>query len=90
VKSLLFQKDQTPFIEPTGCGALPCRVEVPVTIRREGRLYRFVLRDKVVPEDPYVNLVKAIAFAIQTNEPYSGNLPSRAVKDFMVRNNVII
>ena len=90
MKSLLFQSGQTPFIEPEGCGAIPCRTEVPINIRRGGRLYQFVLRDKVVPEDSYVNLVKAIAFAIQTNEPYSGKLPARSVKDFMVRNNVII
>lgn len=90
MKSLLFQPGQTPFIEPTGCGAIPCRTEVPLSILRDGRIYEFILRDKIVPEDPYVNLVKAISFAIQENEPYSGTLPGRALKDFMVKSNIII
>ena len=90
MKSLLFQEGETPLIEPAGCGAIPCRNEVPINIRKDGRVYRFVLRDRVVPEDSYVPLVKAIAFAIQQNEPYAGTPPSRSVKDFMVRNNVVI
>ena len=90
MKSLLFQEGQTPLIEPDGCGAIPCRTEVPINIRRGGRMYRFVLRDRVVPEDSYLTLVKAIGFAIQTGEPFAGKLPPRPVKDFMVKNNVII
>lgn len=90
MKSLLFQAGETPFIEPENCGAIPCRNEVPINIRKDGRLYKFILRDRVVPEDAYVPLVKAIAFAIQQNEPYAGTSPSRSVKDFLVRNNVVI
>ncbi len=90
MKSLLFQEGETPLIEPEGCGAIPCRNEVSINIRKDGRLYQFVLRDRVVPEDAYIPLVKAIAFAIQQGEPYAGTSPNRAVKDFLVRNNVVI
>jgi hypothetical protein len=90
MKSLLFQEGATPFSQPSGCGGIPCRNEVPVTIRKNGRLYKFVLRDQVVPEDAYLPLVKAIAFAIQQNEPYAGKFPERSVRDFMVKNNVVI
>lgn len=90
MKSLLFQTGTSPFIEPAQCGAIPCRNEVPINIRKDGRVYKFVLRDKVVPEDPYLTLVKALAFAIQMNEPYSGQSPERSIKDFMVKNNVVI
>lgn len=90
MKSLLFQPGMTPLIEPSKCGAIPCRSEVPINLRKDGRLYQFVLRDKVVPEDAYIPLVKAIAFSIQQNEPYAGQSPKRSVKDFLVKSNVVI
>ena len=90
MRSLLFQPGQTPLIEPTTCGAIPCRNEVPINIKKDGRMYRFILRDKVVPEDAYIPLIKAVAFAIQQNEPYSGQSPKSSIKDFLVKNNVVI
>ena len=90
MKSLLFQPGTTPVTEPSGCGAIPCRTEVPITIRKDGRSYKFVLREQVVPEDAYLPMVKGIAFAIQENEPYAGKFPERSVRDFLVKNNVVI
>lgn len=89
-KSLLFADPPVlPYSVPPGCG--PCdRNEVPITVRKNGRLYRFVLRDKITIEDPYLVLVKAAAFAIQQAEPYSGNPPNRAVRDFLIKSNVVI
>lgn len=89
MKSLLYQ-GLTPFAEPPSCVAVPCRTEVPLTLKKDGRMYRFVLRDKVVPEDPYLVLVKATAFAIAQAEPYVGNPPDRAVKDFLIKDTVVI
>ena len=86
-KSLLFS-GTLPFVDPPGCG--PCRIEVPITIRSQGRLYRFVVRDKIVIEDPYLVLVKAAAFAIQEGEGYSGTPPERSVRDFLVKTNIVI
>jgi len=89
MKSLLFQ-GVTPFIQPPACAANPCRTEVPITLRKNGRLYHFVLRDKVVPEDPYLVLVKAAAFAIAQGEPYSGLVPDRGTRDFLIKDSVVI
>ncbi len=87
MKSLLFQGN-TPFIEPTTCAI--GRQEVPVNIKKDGRVYRFVLRDKIAAEDPYLVLVKAAAFSIQTGEPYNGTPPSRSVRDFLIKQSVVI
>jgi len=87
MKSLLFQEDAV-FFEPISCAA--GRREVPISIRRDGRIYRFVLRDKVAPEDPYLIMVKAAAFSIQTGEPYNGTPPSRSVRDFLIKASVVI
>lgn len=88
MRSLLYQEGATPFLQPEGCG--PGRVEVPLTVRKDGRLYRYILRDKLMPEDPYLVLVKATAFAIQTGEPYSGTPPDRTLRDILIKSSVII
>lgn len=59
-------------------------------MKKNGRIYRFVVRDKIVPEDPYLVLTKAIAFAVQTGEAYNGTSPNRALKDFLIKGNIII
>jgi hypothetical protein len=86
-KSLLFTGD-LPFGIPPGCG--PCRQEVTITIRKFGRLYNFVLRDKVTVEDPYLVLVKAEAFAIAEGEPFAGSVPDRSLRDVLIKSNVQI
>jgi hypothetical protein len=59
-------------------------------LRRNGRLYNIVIRDKVVPEDPYLVMVKAIAFAISEAEPFVGRPTDRAVRDFLIKDTVVI
>lgn len=86
-KSLLFT-DTLPFGVPPGCS--PGRQEVSFTIEKFGRLYTFKLRDRIVVEDPYLVMVKAEAFAIQQGEPYAGIPPERAVRDFLIKSNVVI
>lgn len=88
MKSLLYQ-DVTPLTVPPGC-SLGERVEVPVSIRKNGRIYRFMLRDKIVPEDLLNIMVKAAAFAIQQGEPYAGTPPPRSVKDFLIKTDTVI
>lgn len=88
-KSLLYQEDATTHVLPPGCG-LCDRTEVPVTIRKNGRLYRFVLRDKIVVEDIYIVAIKSVAFAIQQGEPYGGTPPARNVRDFLIKLDVVI
>lgn len=88
MKSLLFKQGATPFVEPPECG--PCRLEVIVVVRKDGRLYRTVIRDKVVVEDPMLVMVKAEAFAIAQGEPFVGRPPPRAVRDFLIKSSVVI
>lgn len=89
MRSLLAQ-GATPFVEPEGCGLDLCRVEAKFAIRKNGRIYRFVARDKIQPEDPYFVLVKAVAFAVQHGEPYNGRTPGRSLKDFLIKSSVVI
>lgn len=86
-KSLLFTGD-LPFGEIPGCS--PCRQEVSFTVRKFGRLYNYKLRDKIAVMDPYLVMVKAEAFAIKMGEPYVGIPPERAVRDFLIKSNVVI
>lgn len=89
MRSLLFQ-GLTPFVEPPDCAAVPCRTEVPISIKKDGFIYNFILRDKVVPEDSYLVLVKASAFAISQGQPNNGKSPDRSVKDFLIKSTVVI
>ena len=86
-KSLLFTGD-LPFGDVPGCGV--GRQEAEVVIRKFGRTYKFVVRDKITVEDPYLVLVKAEAFALQQGELFAGTSTERAVKDFLIRSNVTI
>jgi len=87
-RSLLFQDNPELSVSP-GCG-LCDRVEVPVSLRKDGRIYRFVLRDKLVVEDWLQVAVKAAAFAISQGEAYAGTPPSRAIRDVLIKTDVVI
>lgn len=87
-RSLLYQPNATLQVPP-GCG-LCDRTEVPVSLRKNGRIYRFVLRDKVVVEDIILVMMKAAAFAISQGEPYAGTPPPRSLKDFLIKQDTVI
>lgn len=89
MKSLLAQ-GLTPFTPPKSCDLANPRTEVTFNYKKDGRVYRFIARDKVIPEDPYFVLVKAAAFAVMQAEPYNGRTPSRTLKDFLVKSNLVI
>lgn len=86
-KSMLYQPG-TPLQQPPECG--PGRTEIFTTVMKNGRLYRLVVRDKIVVEDPYFVLVKAVAFAIRNGEPFMGRSPDRKLKDFLLKSAVSI
>ncbi len=86
MRSKLFS-DESPFVQPVTCQ--PCRTEIAVTIRKGGRLYNLVLRDKIVVEDPYLIMVKATAFAVAQGEPYNGTVPPRSVRDFLIKSAIV-
>lgn len=84
MKSLLYSSG---FEVPAVC-QVGTRTEVPVSIPAFGRVYRFVARDQIAPEDPYLVMVRAAAHAIMTQEPYGGTPPGRDVKDFLVKSTL--
>lgn len=84
-KSLLFSQGFE-LLEPDGCG--PCRREETVRLRKNGKIYTLVLRDKAVIEDPYLVQVKAAIYAQQVREPYMGRIVSRSVRDFLIKTSV--
>ena len=89
MKSLLYQGSLSVPV-PSSCTALPCRSEETFALRKDGRLYRFTVRDKIVPEDPYFMLVKAAAYARKTTTAYAGRTPKRSVRDFLIKDSVVI
>ena len=76
----------SPFPDAVLCPA--GRTEQEFTIHRNGLLYRFVLRDKVTIEDPYLVLVKATAFAIRHGTGYPGGEPPKELKDALLKTPV--
>lgn len=87
-KSLLFVDGAVPFTVPPECA--PCRTEVKTVVRKNGRLYTLTMRDKISIEDPYLNLVKAEAFALQQGEPFAGLTPARSFRDVLIKSNLVI
>jgi hypothetical protein len=87
-KSLLYQSGSHMQVPP-GC-IHGIRTEVPVSIRKDGRIYRFVLRDTVVPEDVTSTMMKAAVFSIAQGEPYAATPVSRAVRDVLIKQNTVI
>lgn len=77
-----------PFTVPPDCG--PCRTEKTFTVKMNGFLLTFTLRDKITPEDPYLVALKAAAFAIKRVEQYRGTPPGRDIRDFLVKQNTVI
>jgi hypothetical protein len=87
-RSLLYQDGATLHVPP-GCGQCD-RTEIPVSLRKGGRIYRFILRDKIVVEDMLIVMMKAAAFAIAQGEAYAGTPPARQLRDFIIKQDVVI
>jgi hypothetical protein len=86
-KSILFTSS-SPFPIPPNCG--PGRQETTTVIHKNGRTYTLTARDMITVEDPYLVLVHAEAFAIKAGEPFNGQVPSRAVRDALIKSSVQI
>lgn len=86
MKSLLFVDGQL-LQEPETCG--PCRTEITAKLRKDGKIYSLVFRDRIVVEDPYLVQVRAAIYSIQQQEPYMGRITPRAVKDFLIKSSVV-
>ena len=47
-----------------------------------------ILRDTLVPVDPYINMARATAFSIRTGEPYDSDRIDRKIKDYLIKTNI--
>ena len=55
-----------------------------------GRMITVILRDTIVPEDPYINMCRAKCLALRTGEPYDSDRTSRVIKDQLIKTNVTL
>ena len=53
-----------------------------------GRLISVIMRDTVVPEDPYINMARAKALSLRTGEPYDADRVDRSIKDYLIKTNI--
>lgn len=77
----------SPFTEAVPCAS--CRIEDSFTLYKNGYAYSFVMRDKVAIEDPHITMMKALAFQIRHAVPYPGGVPSRTLRDFLIKTSVV-
>lgn len=70
-----------------GCSRVEAVRNYPLA---NGRIIRVILRNSIVPEDPYLNRVRAKLLAVRTGEPYKANVVSRAIKDHLIKTNISI
>jgi hypothetical protein len=53
-----------------------------------GRLVSVILRDTIVPVDPYINMARAKALSLRTGEPYDADRVDRSIKDYLIKGNI--
>jgi hypothetical protein len=67
------------------------RTEVSRTYSLDsGRMLTVILRDTIVPEDPYINMCRAKCLSVRTGEPYDSDRTSRVIKDQLIKTNVTL
>lgn len=68
-----------------------CRQEVErVYPLANGRLVRVILRDSIVPEDPYLSLARAFALSVRTGEVFNAERTPRVIRDTLIKTNISI
>jgi hypothetical protein len=54
------------------------------------RLITVILRDTIVPEDPYISLARAKALSLRTNEPYNADRVDQGIKYYLIKTNITV
>jgi len=68
-----------------------CRIEAErVYPLAGGRLVRVILRNSLVPEDPYLSLARAQALSIRTGDTFDADRIRRSIKDHLIKTNISI
>lgn len=76
---------------PAGTNKVPCRNELKLRFpMADGSIRTILLRDTVIPEDPYLKLVRAKLIAIKTGSEFEAELTSRTIKDALIKTNLQI
>jgi hypothetical protein len=88
MKSLLFQNPLPPFTQPPGCE--PGCGEQSISIKKNGKLYKLVVRTKTGIEFPYLTMLRAYAHSLQASEPYAGTTPGRDLRDALIKTNLVV
>jgi len=55
-----------------------------------GRLVRVILRNSLVPEDPFLVLAREKALTVRTGETFSASPTTRTIKDSLIKTNITI
>lgn len=56
----------------------------------DGTLRTVVIRDTIIPSDPYLKLVRAKLYSIKTGEVFQADLTDRTIKDALIKTNIQI
>lgn len=55
-----------------------------------GRIVTVILRNSIVPEDPYLSLARAKMLSVRTGEAFNSNRTTKQIKDYLIKTNVSI
>ena len=55
-----------------------------------GRIVTVILRNTIVPEDPYLSLARARAISVRTGEAFNADRIERSIKDSLIKTNISI
>jgi|WetSurSiteA1Bulk_404760.scaffolds.fasta_scaffold480295_1 hypothetical protein len=69
------------------CSRRESRRSYPIA---NGRMVTIIIRDSVVPEDPYLVLVRAKALSLKTGEPFKADKTPRRIKDALIKTSITI
>lgn len=70
---------------------MACRIEAERSYTlANGRIVTVILRDSIVPEDPYLNLARAKMLSVRTGEAFNANRVTKQIKDYLIKTNVAI
>lgn len=69
------------------CPRREARQSYPIA---NGKIVTVIIRDSVVPEDPYLVLAKAFALSVRTGEGFKAQQTPRRIKDALIKTTVTI
>lgn len=76
---------------PAGTNKNPCRPEARLRFpMADGRIVTVLVRNSVVPCDPYLKLVRAALQSIRRGDEFNAELTDRSVKDPLIKQNIQI